>query len=232
MHSQIPICMWQPDPHCEDCHLSDSLKCRFNRGDLTHFIGSFFMFAFPALIGMVKAGYTWYILGWIGFWLIFFEIWEIRILCSHCPYYAEEGRILHCIANYGSLKLWKFNPAPINKLEKIQLVAGFIILGGYPFPFLILGRQVILAGIALWALIMFFWTLRKYTCSRCVNFSCILNSVPQEVITMYVKRNPVIEKVWREKVSSEPGKRNELLKKLAGIDKEKPPFKRDKEDRY
>ncbi len=31
---------------------------------------------------------------------------------------------------------------------------------------------------------------------------------------------------------SEPGKRNELLKELAGIDKEKPPFKRDKGDRY
>jgi antitoxin component of MazEF toxin-antitoxin module len=31
---------------------------------------------------------------------------------------------------------------------------------------------------------------------------------------------------------SEPGKKNKLLKKLAGIDKEKPPFKRDKGDRY
>jgi hypothetical protein len=31
---------------------------------------------------------------------------------------------------------------------------------------------------------------------------------------------------------SEPRKRNELLRKLAGIDKEKPPFKRDKGDRY
>jgi antitoxin component of MazEF toxin-antitoxin module len=31
---------------------------------------------------------------------------------------------------------------------------------------------------------------------------------------------------------SESGKRNELLKKLAGIDKEKIPFERDKGDRY
>ena len=31
---------------------------------------------------------------------------------------------------------------------------------------------------------------------------------------------------------SKLGKRNELLKKLAGIDKEKSPFKRDKGDRY
>jgi len=22
--------------------------------------------------------------------VFFFNIWEIRILCSHCPYYAEE----------------------------------------------------------------------------------------------------------------------------------------------
>lgn len=200
MSAQNPysICTWQPLSKCEDCPLCGRLKCRFNRGDLFHFVGLFFGFALPALIGMIQGGYHWYILGWIGFWILFFELWEIRILCSHCPYYAEKGIILHCIANYGSLKLWKFNPKPISTAEKIQLIIGFIILGGYPFPFLIVGNQFILGVIALWGLILFFWTLQKYTCSACVNFSCVLNTVPKAVIDEYLKRNPVMRKAWEE----------------------------------
>ncbi|MBU7030586.1 MAG: hypothetical protein HXS48_26875 [Theionarchaea archaeon] len=106
--------------------------------------------------------------------------------------------ILHCIANYGSLKLWKFNPKPISTAEKIQLIIGFIILGGYPFPFLIVGNQFILGTIALWGLILFFWTLQKYTCSACVNFSCVLNRVPKAVVDEYLRRNPVMKKAWEE----------------------------------
>lgn len=161
-------------------------------------MGLVLLFVVPSTFGMVTSGYTWYILGWIGFGIFFFEMWEIRILCSHCPYYAEKGRILHCIVNYGSLKLWKYHPEPIGRSEKIQLIVGFIILGGYPFPFLISGNQFLLAGSALWALVMVFWTLRKYTCSHCVNFSCVLNTVPDEIVALYVRRNPVIEKAWRE----------------------------------
>ena len=192
------ICSWRPASECMECPLAGGLKCRFNWGDLFHFVGLFFLFAFPSLIGMILSGYSWVILGWIGFWIFFFEIWEIRILCSHCPYYAEKGWTLCCIANYGSLKLWRYRPEPMNRLEKIQLIVGFIILGGYPFPFLILGRQFIFAFLAFWALVMFFWTLRKYTCSACVNFSCVLNTVPRKVVNEYLNRNPVMKKAWKE----------------------------------
>lgn len=189
-------CMWKPLSECKDCPLGDRLKCRFNAGDLTHFMGLFLTFLFPSVIGMIKGGYTWYILGWIGFWILFFEFWEIRILCSHCPYYAEKGRILHCIANYGSLKIWKYHPEPISKSEKIQLLIGFAIMGGYPFPFLIGGKQFIFAFLAFWGLLMFFWTLQKYTCSACVNVSCLLNRVPKKVVDQYLNRNPVMKKAW------------------------------------
>ena len=130
--------------------------------------------------------------------MIFFELWETRILCSHCPYYAERGTTLHCIANYGSLKLWKYRPEPMSSSEKVQLWLGFAILGGYPFPFMILGRQVLWAIAALWGLVMFFWTLREYTCSRCVNFSCPLNTVPKETVDAYLERNPVMRQAWQE----------------------------------
>lgn len=190
------ICSWRPVSECTECPLAGQLKCRVNWGDLFHFVGLFLLFAFPSLIGMMRSGHLWYILGWVGFWIFFFEIWEIRILCSHCPYYAEKGWTLHCIANYSSLKLWRYHPEPISSSEKIQLITGFIILSGYPFPFLILGKQFTFAFLAFWALVMFFWTLRKYTCSACVNFSCVLNTVPREIVDEHIKRNPVMKRAW------------------------------------
>ena len=119
------ICTQKDTSECNDCQLNDALICHFHRKYLFSFIGFFFIFAITAFIGVVLAGYGWFLLGWVGFWLFFFEIWEIRILCAHCPYYAEEGRTLRCIANYGSLKLWKYHPEPMNRSEKIQLLLGF-----------------------------------------------------------------------------------------------------------
>ena len=190
------ICTWRPAAECADCSLSGRLKCRFRAGDLFHFVGMFAGFALPAIIGTIAGGYGWWLLGWLAFCLFFFEVWEIRILCSHCPYYAETGHSLHCIANYSSLKLWKYHPEPMSWAEKVQLWIGFAILGGYPFPFLLLGGQYLLAALALWGLVLFFWTLRKYTCSQCVNFSCPMNGVPREVVDEYLRRNPVMGRAW------------------------------------
>jgi hypothetical protein len=192
------VCTWRAEDACASCPLAGRLKCRFERRHLLHFLGMFGVFVMPATIGVIQSGYGWYLLGWVAYWLIFFELWEIRILCSHCPYYAERGSTLHCIANYGSLKLWKYRPGPMKRWEKVQLWIGFALLGGYPFPFMLLGGEVLWAIAALWGLVMFFWTLREYTCSRCVNFSCPLNTVPREIVDQYLARNPVMRRAWEE----------------------------------
>jgi hypothetical protein len=158
----------------------------------------FLGFALPSVIGVIRGGYGWYLLGWLAFGAVFFGFWEIRILCSHCPYYAERGHTLNCIANYGCPKVWKYHPEPISTSEKVQLIVGFAILGGYPFPFLILGQRYAMALIAVWALAMFFWSLRRYVCSQCVNFSCILNDVPKEIVDAYLERNPVMRRAWED----------------------------------
>ncbi|MBU4349218.1 hypothetical protein KJ599_02730 [bacterium] len=198
MNNPYDICSWRPASKCKDCTIAGHLKCRYNPGDLLHFIGLFLSFLIPAVIGMILSGYGWYLLGWLGLAIIFFGFWETRILCSHCPYYAERGSTLHCVANYGCPKFWKYHPEPISKLEKIQLIIGFIIMCGYPFPFLILGEQFILTLLTLWGGIMFWWTLQKYICSKCINFSCLLNRVPKEVVDEYLKRNPIMRKAWKE----------------------------------
>jgi len=190
------ICTWRPESACVDCSLGGQLKCRFRAGDLLHFLGMFGGFVFPAVIGVILGGYGWWLLGWLAFALFFFELWEIRILCSYCPYYAEKGHTLHCIANYGSLKVWKYRPEPMSQSEKTQLWIGFAILGGYPFPFLLLGGQFVFAFLAFWGLALFFWTLNKYTCPKCVNFSCPLNRAPKAVVDEFLCRNPVMREAW------------------------------------
>jgi hypothetical protein len=84
------ICTWGPETVCKTCSLSGSLKCRFNWQDLAHFMGMFLLFAIPSTAGMYLGGFGWFILGWMGFMFFFFYVWESRILCRHCPYYAEE----------------------------------------------------------------------------------------------------------------------------------------------
>jgi hypothetical protein len=163
------------------------------------FIFFFFIFAITSFIGVILSGYGWYLLGWIGFWLFFFEVWEIRILCSHCPYYAEEGRTLHCIANYSSLKLWKYRPGPMSVSEKIQLLIGFIILVGYPLIFLILSGQFILLIISVIEIFGFFSFLLLKRCGRCVNFSCPFNRVKKECVDTFLKKNPIMRKAWENK---------------------------------
>jgi hypothetical protein len=147
---------------------------------------------------MNQGGYSNQI-GWMFvFWIFFFGFWEIKILCSHCPFYAKEGFGLECIANFGCPKFWKYNPAPINRWEKFQLVVGFGILFGYPIYFSIIGEQYLWAGLTALGTIVFFVILGRNTCSKCVNFSCLFNRVPKEVVDEYLQKNEVMRKAWEE----------------------------------
>ncbi len=193
------ICTWKDTLECKDCSINGELICHFHKKYLISFVGFFLVFAVTAFIGVILAGYGWYLLGWIGFWLFFFEVWEIRILCSHCPYYAEEGRTLHCIANYSSLKLWKYHPEPMNIAEKIQLLIGFAILVGYPLIFMALDSQFIFLIVSIIEIFIFFGFLIIKRCGHCVNFSCPFNRVKKECVDTFLKKNPVMRKSWEDK---------------------------------
>jgi hypothetical protein len=147
---------------------------------------------------MGRGGYSKQLVWMFVFWIFFFGFWEIKILCSHCPFYAKKGLLLECPANLGCPKLWKYNPAPINSWEKLQLVIGFSILFGYPIYFSIIGEQYLWAGLTALGAIAFFVILGIFTCSKCVNFSCLFNRVPKEVVDEYLMKNEVIRKAWEE----------------------------------
>ena len=105
------LCTWRPASACTDCQIP-GLQCRFERQDLVSFLLNFLPFGTAAIAGTVIGGYGWYLLGWLAYAVLFFFVWEARVLCSHCPYWAEESRVLHCHANYGVLKIWEFRPSP------------------------------------------------------------------------------------------------------------------------
>ncbi len=128
----------------------------------------------------------------------FFGFWEIYILCSHCPFYALNDGLIVCIANFGCPQFWRYQPGPISKSKKIQLVIGFIIMSGYPFIFMILGHQYLLFFISLFGLLFFFGGLFKFKCTKCVNFSCVFNRVPKNIVDSYLKKNPIMAKAWED----------------------------------
>jgi hypothetical protein len=190
------LCTWKDASECNDCQIASSLMCRFNMQDLTGFLLGFLPFGIAIVAGMILGGYGWYLLGWLAFWILFFFVWEARVLCSHCPFWGEEGRILHCHANYGVIKIWGFHPEPMSKLEKAQFIIGVSLFVAYPFIFMLLGGQYLLALIALSAALNFGFSLKRNVCARCINFSCPMNSVPKSLVDRYLRQNPVMRQAW------------------------------------
>ncbi|MCP4539639.1 MAG: hypothetical protein GY832_21085 [Chloroflexi bacterium] len=196
MTKQSMPCAWESISECQDCSIEGSLMCRFDSKDLVSFLINCLPFGVTAIAGTIYAGYGKYLLLWLVYSIFFFFVWEARILCSHCPMWAEEGRVLHCHANYGVVKIWKYRPGPMSKSEQIQFLVGALILIGFPFIFLLLGKETLLVWIGLAAIISAVFNLRKYTCSRCINFSCPMNVVPKSVVDRYLERNPNMRAAW------------------------------------
>lgn len=174
-------------------------------------------FAVLAFIGMVMAflftGTWWPLALYVGYWAFFFVLLEIRILCSHCPFYAEGGRILHCHANHGLVKLWRYHPEPMGPVERGSLIVCLGLFAFIPVAFQAYGvwylasgdggdgpvSLLVMATISIATLLVgvaYLAILMTALCTRCVNFSCPLNRVPKRVVDEYLRRNPVMREAW------------------------------------
>ena len=199
------ICIWKDEAQCEDCNLHEKLFCR-PKSKYTLYFGLPGVFAMvPAGIGLLISNFELLIRilifgGWIGYLLFFFFVWESRMICNHCPYFAnDEQRTLHCPIDKGKLKTSKYNPGPSSLSEKIQFLVGFLILLGYPLIFLALANQILLLLIVLGASIIWIIIIQLKVCTDCVNFACVLNRVPKSVRLQFFEKNPIIKKAWEEK---------------------------------
>lgn len=180
---------------CAGCNVADSIQCHFSREDLIHF----YLICMPGLLvggaGILAVGVAPLIL-WIGILLGFFGFIEIRVMCSHCPHYAEEGSTLRCWANYGSPKLWRYRPGPMSTAENFVFFAGLAVVWGYPLGFFPANGLWFLLTLYVLVNASFFVTLKRSLCSRCMNFACPLNGVPDPVRAAFWERNPVVAEAW------------------------------------
>jgi hypothetical protein len=144
------------------------------------------------------------VLIWVGLCVGFFGFVEIRVMCSHCPHYAEEVAALTCWANYGSPKLWKYRPGPMSTAEKAVFSGGLVVVWGYPVGFFVVSGLWFLLSLYILLNATFFVTLKRFLCSRCMNFACPLNGVPDTVRVLFWERNPRVARAW----SAPPEARN------------------------
>jgi hypothetical protein len=149
-----------------------------------------------AIAGMIRAGFGWYLLGWVGVVIFLRFVGDGRALCSHCPYWAKEGRILRCHSNFGMIKLWRYRPEPLTKTEQTIFLISQFVIWAYPFPFLVLGGEYVLALIMASGVAALGWYSKQNKCSHCVNFSCPLNSMPKALADAYLRQNPVMREAW------------------------------------
>ena len=196
IHDSYLPCTWQNPSICQGCQASGKLMCRLDKKDMVSFLMIILPFGVTSISGMIRAGYGWFLFLWLAYSLFFFFVWEARVLCRHCPYWAEAGSVLHCHANYGVIKIWKYQPGPMSKAERFQFALGAMLWVAFPFPFLLLGQEYLLALIGMSAAMSGAFLLRRFVCSRCINFSCPMNTVPKQLVDAYLGRNPQIRAAW------------------------------------
>lgn len=180
---------------CTGCEVASDIHCHFRGRDLARFLGA-------CLPGFVVGGAGLYLaspwaLGvWAAICVAFFGFVEIRVMCSHCPHYAEAGTTLGCWANHGSPKLWRYRPGPMSRAEVWVFFFGLAAVWGYPVVVLLLAAKWLwLALFALLSAAFFVW-LRKALCRRCMNFACPLNAVGEDARARFLDRNPSVADPW------------------------------------
>lgn len=185
---------------CADCPVSAKVHCHFRPRDLLHFL----LICFPGFIigGAILYGFSlWSFVIYVTLIISFFGFIEIRVMCSHCPHYAEKGSTLTCWANHGSPKLWKYRPGPMSKCENYCFIAGLIVVWTYPLPFFLLTEAWFFLALYLLTNAAFFATLKLFLCSKCMNFACPFNGVDQDGREMFFDRNPSVANHWAYKVT-------------------------------
>lgn len=214
-------CTWQDESNCFECSLDEKLNCRYNKKQWQYLVSTLIPWILLEASGLLFIGFTpgkwWPLITYSGVAIVFFFLGiKSYVLCSHCPFYAEEGKILHCPANTGLPKFWKYRPGPMNTIEKIILTTFFLFLFSWGvcweiygiyfaaknFGYLGLVFTLSLSVVTLLTIasvIRFIVVLQKSFCPYCPNFSCPLNSVSKRIVAEYLEKNPKMKEAWEKK---------------------------------
>lgn len=175
---------------CNNCDVKVLVNCHFNMKLLIRFFGIAVPCFIIAGIGICLFNYL-YIIPWVTVILLYFGFVEIRVMCSHCPHYAEtEIKTLKCWANYGSPKIWRYRPGPMSLPEKIVFFSGIVIFL-YPIIIMYISKQFIILSVFVLYIIIGGYLMYNYMCKKCMNFACPFNSVSQEAREKFLKHNSI-----------------------------------------
>jgi len=214
------ICTLNSNSNCNECKNQNKLDCKLDKHQQKVSMLVIFSSLIIGSFGLILTGLitdNWLILiFYMIFSLLFFVVIENKVTCSHCPYYAEKTLRLNCSGNNIFPKIWKYNPKPINRYEKLVSILGIALIGLIPIIsqiysiwFFLLNNPnatwimiIALIGLLLATILsflMFFFLFLFTLCPRCINFSCQFNRVPKELVDEYLKKNPVIKKAWEKR---------------------------------
>ena len=184
---------------CAGCPVQRSLHCHFAGRDLARFMA---VSVPPFVVGGtgIVLFNAWLLVPWAALFIGYFGFVEIRVMCSHCPHYAEPGRSLQCWANYGSPKLWRSRPGPMSAAETAVFFVGLGVLAGYPLVVLALGGEWLLIGLLALAVAVMAGFMAPNMCNQCMNSACPLNRVDPAVRADFLARNPTVAAAWGPRV--------------------------------
>ncbi len=183
---------------CVACPAANSVHCHFRPVELVHFL----IISLPPFLvgGAAVLASGWIPLAiYVALIIGFFGFLEIRVMCSHCPHYAEEGATLGCWANHGSPKLWKYRPGPMSAGERILFIGGLVVVYGFPLIFFFASGLWFMLGIYVLLDAGFFMTLKMFLCSQCMNLACPLNGVSDSVRALFFAQNPTVAVAWKNR---------------------------------
>lgn len=108
------------------------------------------------------------------------------------------GRPLKCHANYGVLKFFKYKPGQSSKLEKTVFIISALIFLGYPLILILIGQEYLIFAICAVTLFSFIYTAKKSICTKCINFSCPMNSVDEQTKKQYLDQNDRMREAYHK----------------------------------
>ncbi|MFW9924458.1 MAG: hypothetical protein ACFFDW_14335 [Candidatus Thorarchaeota archaeon] len=212
-------CTWKSKTECTNCTLVEVLNCRYDKRKWLFFVLNQIPARIFAFFGLVVTGllYQWWPLIAFTVFAILYQIFgiEMRVVCTHCPYYSSENKRLRCYGLSGSFKIWKYRPGPMNFWEKAVEALHFFIMLLWPISFevynlvlvavdyssfdlyALLGMIAILLATILTGLQSVYVLIHDY-CSKCANFSCSLNRVPKNIRDAYLVKNPIMREAWEK----------------------------------
>jgi len=180
--------MSDQDSNCNTCELDEHIDCKFNIKNALYYWALIITPLIPGVAGLVSGKFYTAIFLYAIMILVLSSIVTPLILCRHCPYYATPGFITKCNVLFGALKIVRHTSEPISRFEQILLELIHLAVFGYPIPFLIISKQWAILLICIWNIFICFYTMLRYVCSKCPNFTCIQNTVPDHVKEKYSEK--------------------------------------------